>query len=250
LQSEEDYAVYLEQVRNILKGNLSGVTAYFKNEIKKEVAALAFEKAAQLKKKLEFLEIYQAKSVVVNPKIGNADVFTLKRDKEIIYVNFMMVRNGAIIQSQTYKAETKLDETDTEVLEFCIQNMRSTFKSDAKEIIVPFSVNLSVQDVVITLPRSGDKKKLLDLSGKNAAYYIEDIKNREWLRLGQKTDTELQVLEQLKTDLQLSDLPVHIECFDNSNFQVVIRFPQWFVSKMVCPLKKITGILILKLCKG
>jgi excinuclease ABC subunit C len=238
LQSEEDYAVYLEQVRNILKGNLSGVTAYFKNEIKKEVAALAFEKAAQLKKKLEFLEIYQAKSVVVNPKIGNADVFTLKRDKEIIYVNFMMVRNGAIIQSQTYKAETKLDETDTEVLEFCIQNMRSTFKSDAKEIIVPFSVNLSVQDVVITLPRSGDKKKLLDLSGKNAAYYIEDIKNREWLRLGQKTDTELQVLEQLKTDLQLSDLPVHIECFDNSNFQG--SYP---VSAMVCfknglPFKK------------
>jgi excinuclease ABC subunit C len=229
LQTESDYNEDLLQVRNILKGNLSEVIRHFREEIKKRVLNLEFEKADLLKKKIEFLENYQAKSVVVNPKIGNADVFTIVNEKDIVFINFMMVRGGAIVQSETKKIETKLDETDAEILEFCVENIRSTFNSDAKEIILPFPISLSAPDITVTIPKSGDKKKLLDLSLKNAGYFIEEIKNKERLQLGVKSKDSFEVLTQLQDDLQLSELPVHIECFDNSNFQG--SYP---VSAMVC----------------
>jgi len=229
LQLEDGYKENLLQVRNILKGNLSDVTKYFKEEIKKEVDRLAFEKAAQLKKKLEFLENYQARSIVVNPRIGNADVFTLIKEKDLVYVNFMMVRDGAIVQSQTTRVETHLDETDQETLAFCVENFRTTFNSDAVEIIVPYLITISLQNVSITVPKSGDKKKLLELSEKNAGYFIEEIKNKERLKLGVKSQDKYRILQQLKNDLQLTEIPIHIECFDNSNFQG--SYP---VSAMVC----------------
>ena len=229
LQTEDDYNENLLQVRNILKGNLADVIRHFKEKIKKRILNLEFEKADLLKKKIEFLENYQARSVVVNPKIGNADVFTIVNEKDIVFINFMMVRGGAIVQSQTKKVETKLDETDAEILEFCVESIRSTFNSDAIEIILPFPINLSVAGITVTIPKSGDKKKLLDLSLKNAGYFIEEIKNKERLQLGVKSKDSFEVLTQLQDDLQLSELPVHIECFDNSNFQG--SFP---VSAMVC----------------
>ena len=229
LQLEDDYTINLKQVRNILKGNLSDVTNYFKEEIKKESSRLAFEKAAVLKKKLEFLENYQSRSIVVNPKIGNADVFTLMKEKDLVYVNYMMVRDGAIVQSQTTRVETHLDETDEETLAFCIENLRTTFNSDITEIIVPYPVPVSLNNITLTIPRSGDKKKLLELSEKNAGYFIEEIKNKERLKLGVKSQDKYRVLQQLQNDLQLAEIPVHIECFDNSNFQG--SYP---VSAMVC----------------
>ncbi len=229
LQTEEDYNDDLLQVRNLLKGNLGEVIKHFKTEIKKEISNLSFEKADLLKKKIEFLLNYQAKSVVVNPKIGNADVFTMVKEKEIVFINFLFVRSGAIVQSQTKRVETKLDETDREILEFCIENIRTTFNSDAKEIILPMQINLSLPGISITIPKSGDKKKLLDLSFKNAKYFIEEIKNKERLQLGVRSTDNFELLSQLKQDLQLTELPVHIECFDNSNFQG--SYP---VSAMVC----------------
>lgn len=229
LQTEDDYTENLLQVRNLLKGNLGDVIKHFKNEIKKEISNLSFEKADLLKKKIEFLMNYQSKSVVVNPRIGNADVFTMVKEKEIVFINFMMVRSGAIVQSQTKRVETKLDETDEEILEFCVENIRTTFNSDATEIILPMQINLSIPDISITIPKSGDKKKLLDLSFKNAGYFIEEIRNKERLQLGVKSKDNFELLTQLQDDLLLSELPVHIECFDNSNFQG--SYP---VSAMVC----------------
>ena len=229
LQDVDNYNENLKQVRNILKGNLSEVVNYFKREIKSAVENLAYEKAAILKKKIEFLENYQASSVVVNPRFGNADVFSIVKENQIAYINYLMVRSGTIVQSHTIRAEAKLEETEQEILELCIQNMRTTFNSDAKEIIVPVIITPCQPDVMITVPRSGDKKKLLDLSFKNAGYYIEEIKNKDRLKLGIKNSTSFETLEQLQKDLQLSSLPVHIECFDNSNFQG--SYP---VSAMVC----------------
>jgi excinuclease ABC subunit C len=229
LQDEDNYNENLKQVRNILKGNLSEVVNYFKREIKSAVENLAYEKAGILKKKIEFLENYQASSVVVNPRFGNADVFSIVKENQIAYINYLMVRSGTIVQSHTIRAEAKLEETEQEILELCVQNMRTTFNSDAKEIIVPVIITPGQPDVMITVPRSGDKKKLLDLSFKNAGYYIEEIKNKDRLKLGIKNSSSFETLEQLQKDLQLSSLPVHIECFDNSNFQG--SYP---VSAMVC----------------
>jgi excinuclease ABC subunit C len=229
LQDADNYNENLKQVRNILKGNLSEVVNYFKIEIKAAADDLAFEKAAILKKKIEFLENYQASSVVVNPRFGNADVFSMVKENQVAYINYLMVRSGAIVQSHTIRADVKLEETEREILELCIQDIRTTFNSDAKEIIVPVIITPGKADVIITVPRSGDKKKLLDLSFKNAGYYIEEIKNKERLKLGMKNTGSFETIEQLQKDLQLSSLPLHIECFDNSNFQG--SYP---VSAMVC----------------
>src|SRR5688572_25013659 len=228
LQSEEDYVKNLGQVRNLLKGNLTPVLRHFKNEMRNFSADLAFEKAEIIKKKVEYLENYQAKSVVANARGGDFDVFSLVKEKDIAFVNYLMVRNGTIVQTQTNKAETYLDETKEEILSFAVAQLRSTFNSDAKEIVTPFPIDYPQKDVIITSPKGGDKKKLLELSEKNVNYFIEEIKNKERLKLSKNTD-KIKVLEELQQNLQLTELPVHIECFDNSNFQG--SYP---VSAMVC----------------
>jgi len=153
LQDADNYNENLKQVRNVLKGNLTEVVSYFKREIKAAADDLAFEKAAILKKKIEFLENYQASSVIVNPRFGNADVFSMVKENQIAYINFLMVRSGAIVQSHTIRADIRLEETEREILELCIQNLRTTFNSDAKEIIVPERITQGKQDVLITEPR-------------------------------------------------------------------------------------------------
>jgi excinuclease ABC subunit C len=218
LQSEEDYTQNLAQVKNLLKGNLNPVLRHFKNEMKNFSLDLAFEKAEIIKKKIEHLENYQAKSVVANARGGDFDVFSLVKEKDIAFVNYLMVRNGTIVQTQTNKIETHLDETEQEILSFAIAQLRNLFNSDTKEIITPFPMDFPQNDVVITSPKGGDKKKLLELSEKNVNYFIEEMKNKERLKLSKNTD-KIKVLEELQQNLQLPELPVHIECFDNSNFQ-------------------------------
>jgi len=227
-QSEEDYAKNLAQVTNLLKGNLNPVLRHFKNEMRNFSADLAFEKAEIIKKKIEYLENYQAKSVVANARGGDFDVFSLVKEKDIAFVNYLMVRNGTIVQTQTNKIETHLDETEDEILSFAIAQLRSSFNSDAKEIVTPLPIDYPENDVIITSPRGGDKKKLLELSEKNVNYFIEELKNKERLKLSKNTD-KIKVLEELQENLQLAELPMHIECFDNSNFQG--SYP---VSAMVC----------------
>lgn len=228
LQTLPDYLEGIQQVKNLLKGNLTPVIRHFKEEMKNAVADLAFEQAEIAKNKIAFLTNYQAKSVVAGNTAGDKDVFTLVKEKNVAYVNFLMVRNGTIVQTQTTKVLTHLDEDEPEILSFSIARLRQTFNSDATEIIVPFAIDYPEKDITITIPVSGDKKKLLELSLKNVDHYIEEIKNKERLKLSTNTN-KIKVLEKLQEALQLNSLPVHIECFDNSNFQG--SFP---VSAMVC----------------
>jgi len=228
LQTIEDYKESIGQLKNLLRGNLSPVIRHFTEEMKKFSLELAFEKAEITRKKIEYLENYQARSVVANSKGGDHDVFSLVKEKDIAFVNYLMVRNGTIVQTQTTRVETHLDETEDEILSFSVARLRNTFNSDSKEIVVPFVLNYPQSDIIITVPKGGDKKKLLELSEKNANYFIEELKNKERLKLSRNTD-QIKVLEELQRNLQLTELPVHIECFDNSNFQG--SYP---VSAMVC----------------
>ncbi|HEX5654785.1 MAG TPA: excinuclease ABC subunit UvrC, partial [Chitinophagaceae bacterium] len=218
-QTQEDYQENLVLLKNLLRGNLSPVIRHFREEMKDHAAHLAFEKAEAIRKKIEFLENYQARSVVASSKAGDMDVFSLVKEKETAYVNYLMVRSGTIVQTETTRVETHLDETPEEILSFSVAQLRVTFNSDAAEIVVPFLIEFPQEGITITVPKGGDKKKLLELSEKNTGYFIEEIKNRQRLKLGIKNQGQLQLLEGLQADLQLNELPLHIECFDNSNFQ-------------------------------
>lgn len=229
LQSKEDYAENLSHLKNLLKGNLTPVIRHFREEMKTQATSLAFEKAELTKKKIEFLENYQSRSLVANAKTGDMDVFAISKEKNIAYVNFLMIRNGAIIQTHTIKAESHLDETPEEILIFSIAKLRDNFESRASEIVVPISIDYPEGDINITVPKVGDKKKLLELSEKNVQHFIDELKQKERLKLNIKSLSVMKVLENLQRLLHLKELPVHIECFDNSNFQG--SYP---VSAMVC----------------
>jgi len=228
LQTAEDYAAGLVQLKNLLKGNLSPVIQHFKKEIKQLSEKMEFEKAGLLKKKIDFLENYQSKSVVVSTRLSNVDVFSIIREDNEVYINYLMVQNGTIVQTKTLHPEVHLDETASEILAFSVAQLRNTFNSSANEVIVPFPIEYPEESVFVTVPKAGDKKKLLDLSEKNAKYFIEEMKSRQRLKLGVKVD-KVKVLLQLQDDLKLPEIPLHIECFDNSNFQG--SYP---VSAMVC----------------
>jgi excinuclease ABC subunit C len=220
LQSKENYEEGLQQIRQIIKGNLSPVIQRYKEEMNYYSVQMQFEKAAMMKKKLEGLEDYQSRSVVVSKSFANLDVFSILRENDAAYVNYLMVQNGAIIQTHTITLEPKLDETDAEILVLAITELRKKFNSEANEIILPFSIEYAGDDLIFTIPRGGDKKKLLELSEKNVNYFKEEMKRKKVLHLEGKTETEKkEVLVQLQDDLHLPALPRHIECFDNSNFQ-------------------------------
>lgn len=230
LQSLEDYTEELQQLVNILKGNLSPVIQHFKKEMQDHVKKLEFEKAAILKDKIEHLKNYQARSTVVNTRMGTVDVFSILEDGNIAYVNYLAINAGTIVQTKTIMLEKQLEETAAEVLAFAIAQIRNSFGSITNEIIVPFTIDFPQQDIIITVPKAGDKKKLLDLSEKNVNHFREEIRKRKMLNLQDKTaDEKIKVLQQLQKDIQLPAIPLHIECFDNSNFQG--SYP---VSAVVC----------------
>ncbi|MEI9946792.1 MAG: excinuclease ABC subunit UvrC [Chitinophagaceae bacterium] len=228
LQSSEDYRENLKRLKDLLRGNLSPVLRHFKDEMKTLAGNMAFERAEITRKKIEYLENYQARSVVAGMNTLDLDVFSLVKDNDIAFVNYLMIRTGTIVQTQTSKVQAHLDETPEEILAFSIAQMRETFNSDAKEIVVPFAIDYPQNEIIISVPKGGDRKKLLELSEKNANYFIEELKNKERLKLSKNTD-KIKLLEELQADLQLNQLPLHIECFDNSNFQG--SYP---VAAMVC----------------
>jgi excinuclease ABC subunit C len=228
-QTQEDYNQNIQQVKNLMKGNLNPVIQHYKNEMKEHAVNLEFEKAELTRKKISFLENYQSRSIVVNTTLDDVDVFNILKNDDIAYINYLMVYNGAIIQTKTIEVETHLDESLEETLAFTIGQLRTTFNSEAREIIAPFPIDYEEPGVTITVPKGGDKKKLLDLSEKNVQYFIDNLRAKERLQLGVKSADKYNVLLQTKEDLQLTAVPVHIECFDNSNFQG--SFP---VSAMVC----------------
>jgi excinuclease ABC subunit C len=220
LQSAEDYTEGLARLKNLMKGNLNPVISHFKKEMDVCAENMEFEKAELIRKKLEHLQSYKARSKVVNEHVGNVDVFSILKDGDIAYVNYLMVNEGTIVLTKTIVLEQKLEETEQEVLAFAIGNLRTTFISEAKELIVPFEIDYPEEGIFITIPKAGDKKKLLELSEKNVNYFIEELKRKKMLQLEGKSDKEKQkVLLQLQKDLHLPLLPEHIECFDNSNFQ-------------------------------
>ncbi len=230
LQNLDDYSDGLEQLKNLMKGNLSPVINHFKKEMQTFSERMDFEKAESIRKKLLHLQSYKAKSQVVNEQLANLDVFSILKDGNIAYVNYLIVNNGTIVQTKTIVLEPKLDEPEVEVLEFAVAQLRSTFNSDSKEIILPFNVEYLEPGTTITVPKGGDKKKLLELSEKNVNYFKEELKRKKTLQLEEKSVSEVNsVLIELQNSLHLPAIPRHIECFDNSNFQG--SYP---VSAMVC----------------
>lgn len=230
LQTEDDYADKLQQVRYIMKGNTGEVVKYLKEEMTAYAAEMKFEKAEIYRQKIEALQSYQSKSTVVNPHIGNVDVITLLKEGEQAFVNYMMIAGGSIIYAKSMQVDVKVDEEDEDILSIALDRLRETFQSNAGEVIVPMMVQVTDPNLKVTIPKAGDKKKLLDLSLKNAEVFRDEIRKKDTLLLDQETKRNSeQVLQQMQQALHLPVLPTHIECFDNSNFQGA--FP---VSAMVC----------------
>jgi excinuclease ABC subunit C len=229
-QTPEDYQEGLVRLKSLLKGNLSPVVQHYKKEMSGYAEQMQFEKAEIIRKKIEHVESYQERSVIVSRHIGDVDVFSVLKEGDIAYVNYLMIQNGTIVQTHTIELQTHLEEDEAEVLSFAIGQLRQTFNSTTPEIIVPIEIDYPEPGILITIPKSGEKKKLLELSAKNVDYFKEDIRKRKTLQLEGRSDMDRkQVLYKLQEDLQLADLPLHIECFDNSNFQG--SYP---VSAMVC----------------
>ena len=219
-QSKADYDEGLQQIRQMLKGNLAPVITRYKDEMNYYVEQMQFEKAAIIKSKLDHLENYQARSVVVSKTFSDLDVFSILREGDTAYVNYLMVLHGSIVQTHTVILEPKLEETNEEILQLAITDLRAKFNSTAKEIIVPFEMDYGGEDLLFIIPRAGDKKKLLDLSEKNVNYFIDEMRRKKMLHLEGQTDNErTKVLSQIQQDLHLQAFPSQIECFDNSNFQ-------------------------------
>lgn len=227
LQTEDDYKNLVNGVRNIVKGNIGEVIRNLKEQMQQLAGEYEFEKAQVLKEKLDLIEKFRSKSVVAGPEIHNVDVFSIESDPQFAYVNFLKINNGAVIQGHTLELKKRMDETDAEILGLAIFELRNMFESTSDELIVPLIPEDQIPDVKYTIPQRGDKKMLLELSQRNVKYYKQD-KLKQLSIKDPERHTE-RILEQMKKDLRMQELPRHIECFDNSNFQGA--YP---VSAMVC----------------
>lgn len=236
LETEENYLNKLDEIRDILNGKISVVIQSIKAKMEKAAMELNFEAAQKLKNKLDLLSKYQSKSTVVSTSITEVDVFNIASEESFAFVNFLKVVNGAIIQTQTLEIKKQLDETDEEILSLAIPEIRERFKSTSKEIVVPFPLDIESSALKFTVPKAGEKKQLLDLSGKNVAYF-----KKERLTHYEKLNPEVKVeriLNKMKEDLRLKELPRHIECFDNSNIQGEYPVSAIVVFKDAKPSKK------------
>ena len=215
-QSEEEYLENLNAIRQIVKGNFKDSLHRFKQKMMEHAEKMEFEDAQRVKDKIAILERYQAKSTVVNPNISNVDVFTIISDEAFGYVNFLQLSYGAIVRSHTIEMKKKLQETDKELLELAIVEIRQRFSSKSKEIYTPFKVDVG-EDIKITVPKLGDKKKIVDLSLRNAKYYRQE--RFKQIKIIDPDRHVKRLMAQMKKDLRLPEEPRHIECFDNSNIQ-------------------------------
>lgn len=215
-QTEADYNENVDAIRQLVKGNFKDSLQRFRNQMKAYAANLKFEDAQRLKEKIEILENYQVKSTVVNPKINDVDVFSIVSDESYAYVNFLQLSYGSIIRSHTLEIKKKLDESDKELLELAIIEIRQRFQSHCKEVYVPFAVDLG-EEIKTHIPQLGDKKHILELSTRNAKYHrMERFKQ---IKITDPNRHENRIMAQMQKDLRLSEEPRHIECFDNSNIQ-------------------------------
>ena len=216
LETEANYNEYIKEIRNIIKGNFKNSLEKFQDMMLNFAKEMEFEEAQKIKEKLSLLSNYQAKSTIINPSINNVDVFSIISDETHGYANFLKISNGSIIQSHTTEIKKKLEESDKELLELFIVEIRQRFDSQSPEIYVPFKVNLG-ENLKVTIPKLGDKKRIVELSERNAKYY-----RQEQFKQVQIVDPDRHVkriMAQMKKDLRLNEEPRHIECFDNSNIQ-------------------------------
>ena len=215
-ESVAEYQKQVDAIREILKGNFKESMKDFKRMMIELAQEMRFEEAQKIKEKIEILENYQSRSTIINPKITNIDVFSIVSDESAAYVNFLQISHGSIIRSHTMEIKKKLEETDEELLELAIIELRERFQLLSKEIIVPFEVDLG-ENIKITVPQLGDKKQILDLSLRNAKYYrIEQLKQLQIVDPDRHVN---RIMAQMQKDLRLPVEPRHIECFDNSNIQ-------------------------------
>jgi excinuclease ABC subunit C len=227
LQTLEDYNLSIQLSKEIIRGNINTVARQLKELMLEYAGKMEFEKAHLVKEKLLLIEKYQSKSTVVNPSIHDVDVFSILPDDSLAYVNFMKVMNGAIIQVHTIELHKKLEETPEELLSLAITDIRQRFDSQSPEIIVPFMLDYTIEGVTFTVPKIGDKKKLLELSERNVKYYqLEKEKQKELVDPEHRSN---RILNRMMNDLRMTELPLHIECFDNSNIQ-----GDYPVAAMVC----------------
>lgn len=236
LQSEEDYDANVAQARLILKGRIGGVVKLLRQRMLEHAENLEFEEAEELRSQLEQLEKYQARSTVVNPDVGDVDVFSFTRNSTTTFVNYMRVIDGAVVHGVTVELKRRLEEPDDEVLQYAIAELRQRFRSNAPEAIVPMDPGIEVPGLTFTVPQRGDKKHLLEMGERNAHYFMLEKQKQEAL-VDPEAATE-RILEQLKQDLRLSELPRHIECFDNSNTQGTDPVSACVVFKNAKPSKK------------
>ena len=236
MQSEADYREEIDQIRQILSGNIQQLTDHLKEEMNALAEQLKFEEAQQLKEKYLLLEKYKAKSVIVSSTIHNVDVFSYAEDENDAYVNYLHVRNGSIVQSYTLEYRKRLDETREEILSLAIAELRQRFKSESHEIIVPFLPESEFKETFFTVPQRGDKRKLLEVSEQNVKQYkLDKVKSAEKLNPEQRVT---RILSRAQKDFRLHNLPMHIECFDNSNIQGTLPVSSCVVFKKAKPSKK------------
>ena len=234
-QTEENYNKNIVAIRNILKGNFKDSLVAFKNQMEDFATNLYFEDAQKIKEKIATLMNYQSKSMIVNSKINNVDVFSIVTDEAYGYVNYLQLSYGSIIRSHTLEIKKKLEETDEQILQISVIELRQRFQSQCKEIYVPFKINVG-ENLKIYVPKLGDKKRIIDLSLRNAKYYrMERFKQT---KITDPNRHENRIMSQMKKDLRLSEEPRHIECFDNSNIQGTNPVAACVVFKNGKPSKK------------
>jgi excinuclease ABC subunit C len=235
LQNEVQYNRSIEAIRGIVKGDFKEAVSYFTELMQEHAANMEFEEAQLLKEKLEILTRYQAKSTVVNPNISNVDVFTIVSDEAAGYVNYLQINHGAITRSHTMELKKQLDETDKELLELAIIEIRNRFDSQSREIYTQFEVELG-ESLKVTIPKLGDKKRVVDLSERNAKFFRqEQFKTIKIVDPDRHTN---RLMVQMKADLRLDEEPRHMECFDNSNIQGTNPVAACVVFKNGKPSKK------------
>lgn len=235
LQTLEEYQQNISEIKEILRGNISQVSKHLFDEMQRLAAELKFEEAQKVKEKYETIENYRSRSTVVPPMLHNIDVFSITENDPSAYINYLHIGNGAVVQAYTFEYKKRLDESKEDLLVMGIIEMRKRFESRAREIIVPFPLDLELDGVTITVPQRGDKKKLLDLSIMNGKQYkVDKLKQAEKLNPEQRNT---RLLKEIQEALHLKELPVQIECFDNSNIQGSDPVAACVVFKMGKPSK-------------
>ena len=234
-QNEDSYNDTIKAIRNIVKGNFKESLNKFHEIMKAFADKMEFEEAQKIKEKLDLLSNYQSKSTIVSPSINNVDVFSIISDESYGYVNFFKIANGSIIQSHTTEIKKKLDETDKRILEMAVVEIRQRFNSISREVYVPFEIDLG-DEIKVTVPKLGDKKRIVELSERNAKYYRQE--QFKQMKISDPDRHVKRIMTQMQKDLRLSEEPRHIECFDNSNIQGTNPVAACVVFKEGKPSKK------------